>query len=185
MDIQAKEINEKKLISYKPPKKKLNKKGFSNFGKIINFIKKAKRPSIVIGNGVHISQSEKSFLKFAKKIQVPILSSWNASDIVPTSDKNYIGRFGIFGDRASNFTIQNSDLVLILGSRLSQPLTGYRMDLFVPARKLNINDIDKKEIFKVKKKIKKRKKEDLKNFINNFIAFLERKKLKLILIRSG
>lgn len=179
LDIQAKEINEKKLISFKPPKKNLNKKSFSNFEKIINLIKKAKRPSIVIGNGVHISQSEKSFLKFAKKIQVPILSSWNASDVVPTSDKNYIGRFGIFGDRASNFTIQNSDLVLILGSRLSQPLTGYRMDLFVPSGKFIMVDIDKKEIFKFKKKIKIGINDDLKNFINNFISFLERKKIKI------
>ncbi len=177
LDIQAKEINEKKLISYKLSKKISPKKKFNNFVKIINLIKKAKRPSIIIGNGVHISQSEKNFLKFAKKIQIPILSSWNASDIMPTKNKNYIGRLGIFGDRASNFTIQNSDLVLILGSRLSQPLTGYRMDLFVPSGKFIMVDIDKREILKFKKKIKLGINEDLKIFIDSFVHYLKKKKI--------
>ena len=127
---------------------------------------KSLRPSIVLGNGIHISNSSKILKKVIKKLYFPILSSWNASDILETSSKNYIGRFGIFGDRAANFTIQNSDLVIVLGSRMSQPQRGYNNNLFVPSGKIIMIDIDKNEINKFKNKIALGIKSDLNLFLN-------------------
>ncbi len=105
----------------------------------------------------------------------PILSSWNASDILKTSDNRYVGRFGIFGDRASNFTIQNSDLIFVLGSRLSQPQTGYNLKLFAPAAKIIYVDIDLKEISKFGRKVTFKINTDLKYFLNYFRIFLNKK----------
>ena len=74
------------------------------------------------------------------------LSTWNASDIVQSSDKFYFGRPGLFGNRIANLAIQSCDLILILGSRLSVPITGYQMKNFSPLSKKIYVDIDEFEI---------------------------------------
>ena len=140
-------------------------------------MQKSERPSIVVGNGIHISKSSDILHKIIKKLPFPILSSWNASDLFETSHKNYIGRFGIFGDRAANFTIQNSDLVIVLGSRLSQPQRGYHDNLFIPSGKIVMIDVDKNEIMKFKKKIALSVVADLNNFLKKFYKFIKYKNL--------
>jgi acetolactate synthase-1/2/3 large subunit len=170
LDIQAKDINPKKIKKFKP-KKNRNSIKKTDLIKISNLLKKSLRPSIVIGNGIHISNSSKIFRKLITRLPFPILSSWNASDIIETKNKNYIGRFGIFGDRAANFTIQNSDLVIVLGSRISQPQRGYNDKLFIPSGKMVMIDIDKYEINKFKNKIAYSIKTDLNLFIKKFYEF--------------
>jgi len=170
LDIQAKDINPKKIKKFKP-KKNRNSIKKTDLIKISNLLKKSLRPSIVIGNGIHISNSSKIFRKLITRLPFPILSSWNASDIIETKNKNYIGRFGIFGDRAANFTIQNSDLVIVLGSRISQPQRGYNDKLFIQSGKMVMIDIDKYEINKFKNKIAYSIKTDLNLFIKKFYEF--------------
>ena len=174
LDIQAKLINPKKIRSFKEKKFKNIIKD-TDIKKIISLIDKSERPSIVIGNGIHISNSSKILKKVIKKLSFPVLSSWNASDILETSNRNYIGRFGIFGDRAANFTIQNSDLVIVLGSRLSQPQRGYNDNLFIPNGKIIMIDIDNNEIKKFKNKIAFSIKADLNLFLNKFNKYLKNK----------
>ena len=76
------------------------------------------------------SKSEKEFIKFLQIIKIPIISSWNASDIISTNSKLYIGRSGIFGERAANLAVTHSDLLIILGTRLSIPQKGYNKKNF-------------------------------------------------------
>ena len=59
-----------------------------------------------------------------------MLTSWNAKDLLENKDDKFIGSFGLFGDRASNFAVQNSDCLFVIGSRLSQPQTGYHLNKF-------------------------------------------------------
>ncbi len=172
LDIQSSIIDIKKLKKFKPLLKKKKK---INFNKIYQHILQSKRPCFVIGNGIHLSNSVKDFKKIYKKFNFPILSSWNASDVLKTSDNRYVGRFGIFGDRASNFTIQNSDLIFVLGSRLSQPQTGYNLKLFAPAAKIIYVDIDLKEISKFGRKVTYKINTDLKYFLYSFRIFLNKK----------
>lgn len=175
LDVQSKIINPKKIKKFKSKKIKHFVKE-ADLIKIKNLLKKSLRPSIVLGNGIHISNSTEILKKILKKLPFPILSSWNASDLIETSSKNYIGRFGIFGDRAANFTIQNSDLVIVLGSRMSQPQRGYNNNLFVPSGKIIMVDIDKNEINKFKNKIALGIKSDLNLFLNKFNKFLSHRK---------
>ena len=177
LDLQTKDINPKKLKSFKPKKNKTIK--FHNkLIKISNLITKSSRPVIVIGNGVHLSNSKKLIKEIIDNFNIPVLSSWNASDVISTDHNRYIGRFGLFGDRASNFTIQNSDLVLVLGCRLSQPQTGYNLSLFAPDANFIYVDIDVVEISKFKGKNVTKIISDLRLFLEQFIKFIKRFKLK-------
>ncbi len=174
LDIQAKQISPKSLKPFRPP----TKRPVSNkvkFGKILNLIKKSIRPVIVIGNGVHSSMSYREINLLINKFNIPVLSSWNASDILKYNHKKYIGRFGLFGDRASNFTVQNSDLLIILGSRMSQPQTGYNLSLFAPEANYIYVDVDKNEIKKFSGKNNLSIVSDLKIFLINFLKFMSKK----------
>ena len=141
--------------------------------KTLRMIKSSRRPLILIGNGVHISKAEKKFIIFLNKSNIPFLTTWNASDIIPSNNKLYFGRPGLFGNRIANFAIQSCDLLLILGSRLSVPITGYQMKNFSPLSKKIYVEIDKKEI------IKRKFKANL-NINNDIAIFLEKinKKIK-------
>lgn len=148
LDIQSKIIDTNLIKNYKPKKtRNLNNK---NLSPLMNYISKAQRPIIIAGNGIHISKTEKIFKKIYKKMKIPLISSWNASDIFNSNDELYVGRMGIFGDRPSNFAVENSDLLIVIGSRLSIPQTGYKTKEFAYNSKKIIIDIDKAELRKNK-----------------------------------
>ena len=147
LDIQNTIITRNKTKKNKFIDKKFKDKKF-DFNKFKKLIKKSKKPLIVIGNGIHISKSKNDFLNFNSKLKFPVISSWNASDVMNTDDRYYVGRMGIFGDRASNLTAENSDLIIVLGSRLSIPMIGYKTKNFAKKAKKIIVDIDKFELNK-------------------------------------
>jgi acetolactate synthase-1/2/3 large subunit len=88
-------------------------------------------------------------------------------------DSLFVGNFGLLGERAANFTVQNADLLLILGSRLSIPSVGYQSHLFSPKSIKIMVDIDKNELDKPTLKIDYPIVGDLKNFIPNLISELD------------
>ena len=177
LDIQSKYINLKEIKKFKNKKKiKITKIDFSLIEKNI---RKSHRPVIIIGNGLHISRSEIEFNKLLKIIKIPVISSWNASDILKSSNKLYSGRMGIFGDRTSNFAVENSDLIIALGTRLSIPQTGYRTQLFAQNANKIIVDIDNNELNKKKfTKVISKINIDLKLFLRQSIDYFKKKKIK-------
>ena len=148
LDIQSQKFNKKKINFSKIKKYYSNTLDNKKISRTLKLINESKRPTILIGNGVHISKSEKKFFKFLKKTNIPFLSTWNASDIVPSNNKLYFGRPGLFGNRIANFVIQSCDLLIIIGSRLSVPITGYQMKNFSPLSKKIFIDVDKRELIK-------------------------------------
>jgi len=116
--------------------------------KVVDLLKAAKRPVLYCGYGVHLAGAAQSFRKMAEQLGVPVISSWNASDLLATDHENYVGRCGILGDRAGNFTVQNADLIITIGTRMSLPQTGYNFSMFARDAKLVVVDIDEKEIMK-------------------------------------
>ncbi len=175
LDTQSKKFKKK---SFKKKDTKKIKKAISKkkLNQIYKEIKKSRRPLILIGNGVHISKSEKNFKTLIKKIKIPFLSSWNASDIVPTKNNLYFGRPGLFGNRTSNFSIQACDLLIVIGSRLSIPITGYQIKNFSPNSKKIYIDIDQKEILKRNLEIYLPIKCDINFFLKSFNNYLKSKK---------
>ena len=177
LDIQSKYIDLKKIKKFKNKKKV--KKNNINFSLIEKSIKSSNRPVIIIGNGLHTSKSETEFRELLKIIGIPVISSWNASDILKSSDKLYSGRMGIFGDRPSNFAAENSDLIIALGTRLSIPQTGYKTKLFAQKAKKIIIDIDEHELNKKKfTKVVAKINVDLKLFLKQAVLYFKKKKIK-------
>ncbi len=166
IDIQNKQINPDELSPYIPPTT-LNKE--YSFDNIIDIIKTSKKPLIVTGNGIHLSQTEEKFYTLLKILNIPAICSWTSKDLYNSNDKNYVGTYGVFGERAGNFAVQSADLLLILGSRLSIPNTGYQTNLFSPNSKKIMVDIDINELNKPSLKIEYPIHLDLNTFFDQFI----------------
>jgi acetolactate synthase-1/2/3 large subunit len=142
---------------------------------IIDLIFKAKKPVIITGNGIHLSKTEKQFTTLKEALQIPVVSTWTSKDLMDHNDPLFVGNFGLLGERAANFAIQNADLLLILGSRLSIPNVGYQSHLFsLNSIKIMI-DIDENELKKPTIKIDYPIVEDLKYFIPELIVELNNK----------
>ena len=177
LDIQSKIIDTNLIQKYKS--KKLKNSNTKNYSVLLKYISKAEKPLIIAGNGIHISKTEKIFKQVYKKLKIPVISSWNASDIFKYEDNLYIGRMGIFGDRPSNFAVENSDLIIVIGSRLSIPQTGYKTKEFASNSKKIIIDIDNAELKKNKfSNVVLKYEIDLNIFLKSFSNNIKNKKFK-------
>ena len=146
-----------------------------NINEIIDIIFASKRPLLVTGNGIHLSQTENLFIQLKDKLKIPVISTWTSKDIMAQSDPLFVGNFGLLGERAGNFAVQNADLLLILGSRLSIPNIGYQSHLFSPKSTKIMVDIDKNELKKPTINIDYPINEDLNNFFTNLLSVLNNK----------
>lgn len=112
---------------------------------IIEKLNTSKRPLVLGGHGVKLSHADELFSSFVNKHNIPTVLSWSAVDLLPTSNTNNCGRPGVQGQRAANFIIQNCDLLIVLGSRLSLLQTGYSRKDFAPNAEIIHVDIDPTE----------------------------------------
>lgn len=115
---------------------------------IIERVKLAKRPVVFAGSGVRLSGKHKDFIDFIDKLGVPVVSGWNAHDVIWDDHPLNCGRPGTIGDRAGNFTVQNADLLLILGSRLNIRQVSYNWKSFAREAVKIWVDIDPLELSK-------------------------------------
>ena len=116
--------------------------------RVLAEIEKAQRPVIYAGGGVRISGGYSSFAQMVKKLGVPVCTYWNSIDLMEDEDPLYCGRGGNMGDRAGNFAVQNSDLCIVLGSRLSIRQVGYNYQSWARGAKVIMVDIDRAEMEK-------------------------------------
>jgi acetolactate synthase I/II/III large subunit len=115
---------------------------------IIDKLQEAKQPVIFAGNGVRISGEYKNFINLIDQLGVPVVTGWNAHDLLWNTHPYYVGRPGTVGDRAGNFVVQSADLILILGSRLNIRQVSYNWKSFAKyAYKIWV-DIDSLELSK-------------------------------------
>mgnify|MGYP001183166663 FL=1 len=128
-----------------------------------NIIEKSKRPVVLAGSGINISNTQKEFKSFIKRYSIPVVTAW-AHDSYPNYDKFYFGRQGSHGNRVGNFVVQFSDLVIVLGSRLTIRQTSYNWKSFAKNAKIISVDIDKHELNKNLVKIDYKFNIDLKEF---------------------
>lgn len=115
---------------------------------ILSKIRAAKRPVINAGNGIRIAGAHDVFMRVAEKLGIPVITGWDSEDCIWDEHPLYTGRAGNMGDRAGNFAIQNSDLVLSVGSRLSIRQVGYNYKTWARAAFVIVNDIDSEELKK-------------------------------------
>lgn len=166
IDIQGKLIDNKiKLKKYKTKNVLINKISLKDKSKLTNLIANAKRPVFWLGNGVKLSGGKKNILTLLKKFKFPTFLSWAAVDLINSKHPLNFGRPGVYGNRASNLILQNSDLIVSIGTRLSIPMIGYVHQEFARKAKIVQVDIDKSELLKLKKKTYLGIKLDAFNFI--------------------
>ena len=115
---------------------------------VIEKIRKAKRPVLNAGNGIRIGKAHEEFMRLIDKLGIPVVVGWNSEDCLYDAHPLYAGRPGNFGDRAGNFAVQNSDLVLSIGSRLSLRQVGFNYKGWAREAYTIINDIDEEELKK-------------------------------------
>jgi acetolactate synthase-1/2/3 large subunit len=139
---------------------------------ILDQLKKSKRPVLFAGAGIRLSNQYENFLKLVSSLGIPTVTGWNAHDALPNFNECYAGRPGTVGDRAGNFTVQNSDLLIVLGSRLNVRQVSYNHKNFASrAYKINV-DIDQTELNKPTLHTDYKIVADLKKFIPKFLGRL-------------
>lgn len=120
---------------------------------ILEKIRQAKRPVIYAGTGIRLAGARDEFLKVIEKLNIPVVTAWNAHDLLPDYHQLNCGRPGTVGTRGGNFVVQNSDLLIILACRMNLRLISYNYKEYAKhAYKIAI-DIDKAELEKPTLKI--------------------------------
>ncbi|MEG2625397.1 MAG: thiamine pyrophosphate-binding protein [Christensenella sp.] len=115
---------------------------------IIEKLKSAQRPVIYAGSGIMGSGAHAQFTELIEKLNVPVVTAWNSIDEIYDEHPLYVGRGGIMGDRAGNFAVQNSDLVLSLACRLSIRQVGYNYETWAREAYKIVVDVDEAELKK-------------------------------------
>lgn len=171
MDVQAAPIDEEKLEGFTPPSEPEGYKldpTTEELESLEQLFKNAKRPVILAGHGVRLAGAIPELQAFIKKYQIPMVATFLSVDYLPATDPLFVGRIGIKGDRPGNFAIQNSDLVISIGCRLSVTQTSFEYDQFVRAGKVVVVDIDPNEHKKNTVRIDLAVNADAKRFLEKF-----------------
>ena len=149
IDVQSSYIDIESLIPYSKDENIF----FENKNTLYNLIEEtllklvnSERPVIYAGSAIWHSKSHNEFIEFIDKINIPVVTAWNSNDLLWDDHELYAGRPGSVGNRAGNFTVQNSDCLIVLGSRLNIRLVSYNWENFArEAYKIHI-DIDPAEL---------------------------------------
>ena len=115
---------------------------------MMDLLKRASRPVILAGSGIRNAKAAEEFLELIDKLKVPVLASRRGADLVPDDHPRFFGRPGTYGQRSANFVIQNCDLLISIGSRLSIPLIGRNTKAFARGARKVVVDIDPDELEK-------------------------------------
>ncbi len=115
---------------------------------ILKHLKEAKRPVIFAGTGIRLANALPEFLEFVEKMKIPVVTAWNAHDVLPDDNPYFCGRPGTVGTRGGNFVVQNSDCLLVLGCRLNIRQISYNYQSWAQNAYKMVVDIDKRELDK-------------------------------------
>ena len=171
MNVQAAYIDEEDLIEFVEPNPPLYE---SDFGLLVDKLIHAKKPLIVAGHGIRLSDSINEFRNLLGRLQIPVVSTFNGCDILSYDSEYYIGTIGTIGQRAANFTVQNADFVLFLGTRNNIRQISYNWENFAKNAYKVVVDIDKAELDKPTLIPDLKINTDLNWFITNLCNFLDK-----------
>ena len=148
MDVQNMRVEPETLERYVLPEK-IQDIVETDVNYAVTALKSAKRPVCLIGSGIRSAAAEELLQLFIERTNIPVVCSSSATDVYNADNELFIGTIGSMGaNRAANFAIQNSDLVLVLGNRLSSMTVGSSPEKFARDAKIIIVDIDSEEIKK-------------------------------------
>ena len=179
MNVQAAQVEKSDLKTFVPPKEVLfepNSKVShldSTLDEISKMLKEAKRPLIWLGHGIRLAGGTELIEPLLKATGAPALVTWNGIDMIESQHPQVFGRAGLYGQRASNFILQNCDFLLAVGTRLAIPQVGYDMSEFARAAKMVVVDRDPLEVGKHGDRVSLPVCADAKYFISTFLEKLK------------
>jgi acetolactate synthase-1/2/3 large subunit len=115
---------------------------------VIDALLSAQRPLLWLGHGIRLAGAEKQIEPLLNLLGVPALLSWAGIDMIDSSHPMVFGRAGVYGQRASNFILQNCDYLLTIGTRLAIPQIGYDLSELARGARIDVVDIDPVEVAK-------------------------------------
>lgn len=174
MDVQAAIIDEEKLIGFTTDDD-IPTVNDEEVKQIIELLKNAKRPVIISGQGIRISGAIQLLEKFTTKFKIPVVTPYLGIDTMQHDLFQYIGKTGNKGDRSANLAMQNSDLIISIGSSLHVTVTGFVYEYFAREAKKIVVDIDETSHKKPTIKIDQFILSDAKKFLEKILKSLENK----------
>lgn len=116
---------------------------------VIRLLQQAERPLILAGHGIRLAGAAVPFRKLVETLGIPVVTTWNALDLLPYDHPLLVGRPGVVALRAPNFAVQNCDLLLSIGCRLDNIITAYNPRGFARSARKIVVDVDRNEIDKL------------------------------------
>ncbi len=151
IDVQAAKINPSTLPGFTPDKLVSSDRTdllTAQCREVTERLMAASRPVMMVGTGIRLAGAMEKFERVIAKLRIPVTTAWTAHDLIPTDHELFCGRPGTVGDRPGNFTVQNSDLLIVIGSRLNIRQVSYNWKAFARhAYKVQV-DVDEAELSK-------------------------------------
>jgi acetolactate synthase I/II/III large subunit len=142
----------------------------SEIKRLIQKLNQARRPLLFAGNGIRLARAEKEFEQLRGLLSVPAVATWCAADLVPSSDRLYVGRPGSVAARGANFALQNCDFLLAIGVRLDFAITGYAPQNLARGAYKAVLDIDAAELEKLQPYLQQPICADAKSFLTEMLS---------------
>jgi acetolactate synthase-1/2/3 large subunit len=139
LDIQASTVDEDNLRRFVIPETPVYDNDLSF---LLEDLKNYKKPLIIAGHGIRVADQAESFRALIAQLNIPVVTTQLANDLLPYNNELYIGKVGLRGDRAGNFAVQSADLIITIGSSLHITTTGYETEAFAPKAKKIVIDLD-------------------------------------------
>jgi acetolactate synthase-1/2/3 large subunit len=145
-DLQRAEVDPERMERYEAPKPIAPALG--DLDALTDLLAQARRPVLVLGGGLATPRLGAELEELVRRLNMPVLLTWAGSDQLPFDHPLRVGPFGVYGPRLGNFTVQNADLIIGLGSRLSQNITGGILPAFARGAKIVMVDASAGEMDK-------------------------------------
>lgn len=147
-DLQRADVSHETMRSFAAPREQETSHLSAQIQNLLKQISVSQRPVIVLGGGLTTPDVIAQTRHLLRKLNVPCLQTWAGLHVVPYEWPQRFGTFGVYGPRLGNFIIQHADLIITLGTRLSQNLTGGLLNTFASSARIIMVDVDKGEMDK-------------------------------------
>src|SRR3989344_2221359 len=178
LDIQRMEVPEKLLEEFKEPVEiedgELGKEVF----KTLSLLYESRRPLFLLGQGVRLSGAAEFVYRLISKMKIPVVTTRLGIDLINSDSPLFVGRPGLYADRAANFAVQNADLIICVGARLDTGIIGYDAADWGRHAKKIVVEIDPEELNKPGIEIHLKINNDAKKFIAELNSLVEIRKLQ-------
>jgi acetolactate synthase-1/2/3 large subunit len=168
IDVQASPVEETTLQGFDPQPVDKNAELNIKVAEIMALLQQAERPVLLIGNGVRLAGGKHELNQLLTRLNIPVLTTWLALDMLPESHPRFVGRPGTIAPRGANFAMQNADLLISIGARLDIAITGYDRMAFARGAKKVMVDVDKYELRKLHPIIDIPIQADARDFLGEF-----------------